>query len=140
MIEFMKSDNDGEGKGRAFGPISTIQIGLAITIFGSAAWLIWGAAEFRSQMLADMGWMKTSLVSLTTRFSEMDVLKNRIDTMNKIGTDSLKDTEQLVLSLKQKVEAYQSYGSPVDVKYFQDINARIDKVEKDFEVHKATTK
>jgi hypothetical protein len=114
------------------GPNSAMKIGFVVVLGG----FVWWAASFRTQMVTDMAWVKTSLATLVTRFNELDIVQAQIKMMDKDGTVALKDSLLKVQELAQKVAAYEKYGSPADVARFDAIVQRLTLMERDMERHR----
>lgn len=123
---------DEEEKPTVIGPNSAMKIGFVVVLGG----FVWWAASFRTQMVTDMAWVKTSLATLVTRFNELDIVQAQIKMMDKDGTVALKDSLLKVQELAQKVAAYEKYGSPADVVRFDALVQRLSILEREFEAHR----
>lgn len=141
MIEIgMKSSND-------MTPIAadtkrvqlpTVIFSLLVTLIGFCLYAAWTVSGFRSQMTTDMGWVKSSLSTLVTRFNELDVMQSQMKAMDKDGTQAFKELALKAQSLAQKVDAYEKYGSPANVKSMENFEGRLSRLENEFSTYKAT--
>lgn len=88
-----------------------------VTVLIAVGGLIWKASEFRSEVRTDMAWVKTSLATIVTRFTELDMIKTRVDLMDATGTSEMKE-------VKKRIEEEQK---------------RIDRLERELEAHEIST-
>lgn len=111
----MEKDSDEDKNKQLREPNSLIipiaLVATMVTTLGTAFYLVWAAAEFRTQVVTDMSWVKTSLATIVTRFNELDTLKARVDILNETGSKQMRETV-----------------------------SRLDRIEKSLEVHIETTK
>jgi len=128
----MTNKPDGKDSDTLIGTNSALRIGLVVVIGG----FVWWAASFRTQMVTDMSWVKTSLATLVTRFNELDVMQNQLKTMDKDGTTALREATAKIQELGQKVTAYEKYGSPADVLRFDAVVARLTTMERELGEHR----
>lgn len=78
-----------------------------VTVLIAVGGLIWKASEFRSEVRTDMAWVKTSLATIVTRFTELDMIKTRVDLMDATGTSEMKEIKKRVEHLERELEAHE---------------------------------
>jgi hypothetical protein len=106
-------ENEDMSETKAIGQKTPIQLGFVIAIVITCLSCVGGActlAWWASTLTADMAWVKTSLATIVTRFNDLDGLKSR-------------------------VQMIETYGSPK----LGELDKRVEKIEKDLELHKAIT-